>query len=49
MLKSQKVEAEQLAKQAKALLGKATASDAERAANLDTALQMARRADSLHG
>jgi len=49
VLKSQKAEAEQLAKQAKALLGKATASDAERAANLDTALQMARRADSLHG
>ncbi len=49
VLKAQKAEADQLAKQAKALLAKPTASDPEKAANLDTALKMARRADSLHG
>jgi type II secretory pathway component GspD/PulD (secretin)/tetratricopeptide (TPR) repeat protein len=49
VLKSQKAEAEQLVKQAKALLHKTAASDAEKASNLDSALQMARRADSLHG
>jgi hypothetical protein len=47
--KAQKAEAEKLFKQAKALFTKSTASEAEKAANLDTALQMARRADSLHG
>ncbi|HEY3788195.1 MAG TPA: hypothetical protein VGL71_05030, partial [Urbifossiella sp.] len=49
VVKSQKAESEQLAKNAKALYMKPAASEAERAANLDTALQMARRADSLHG
>ncbi len=49
VLKAQKAEADQLAKQAKALFAKPTSSDAEKAANLDTALKMARRADSLHG
>lgn len=49
VLKSQKTEAEKLVKDAKALLHKTAANDAEKAANLDTALQMARRADSLHG
>src|SRR5439155_25458663 len=47
--KAQKAESEQLVKQAKVLLTKPAASPAEHAANLDTALQMARRADSLHG
>lgn len=49
VLKSQKAESVQLLKQAKALLAKPAATDAEKAANLDSALQMARRADSLHG
>ena len=47
--KGEKAQAEQLVKQAKALATKPTANDAERAYNLDTALQMARRADQLHG
>jgi type II secretory pathway component GspD/PulD (secretin) len=49
--KAHKVESEQLMKQAKALMAKAAAaaSDSEKAAHIDSALQMARRADSLHG
>ncbi len=47
--KAQKGQAEQLAKQAKALAAKPAANDAERAYNLDSALQMARKADQLHG
>ena len=56
--KAQKAEAEQLFKQARGMFNKAQAkgiatdasgSQAERAANLDTALQLARRADQLHG
>src|SRR6185312_10387210 len=49
VLKAQKHEAERLVKQAKALLAKHPANDREKAANLDAALQMARRADFLHG
>ena len=49
VLKAQKHEAERLVKQAKTLLAKHPANDREKAANLDAALQMARRADSLHG
>ena len=48
-LKAQKAEAEALVKQAKALAAKPTGSDPERAANLDSALRLARRADQLHG
>src|SRR4051812_31620588 len=40
--KADKTRAEQLTKQAKALFAKPTANDAERASNLETALQMAR-------
>ena len=50
VVKAQKAEADQLVKQAKALMAKtAPGSEAERAANLDQALQMAQRADQLHG
>ncbi|HXD86951.1 MAG TPA: hypothetical protein VN641_10680, partial [Urbifossiella sp.] len=49
VVKTQKHEAERLVKQAKTLLAKHPANDREKAANLDAALQMARRADSLHG
>jgi Flp pilus assembly secretin CpaC/tetratricopeptide (TPR) repeat protein len=47
--KANKAEAEKLMKEAKTLLGKPAANDAERAYNLDNALQMARKADQLHG
>ncbi len=47
--KAQKGQAEQLMTQAKATAMKPAANDAERAYNLDTALQMARKADQLHG
>jgi type II secretory pathway component GspD/PulD (secretin)/tetratricopeptide (TPR) repeat protein len=49
VLKSQKEQARQLVEQAKALFTKPAANDAERAANLDHALQLAQRADQLHG
>jgi tetratricopeptide (TPR) repeat protein len=50
VLKAQKSQADQLVKQAKALLAKPTpGGEPERAANLDQALQMAQRADQLHG
>ena len=47
--KGEKAQADQLVKQAKALSTKPAANDAEKAYNLDTAIQMARRADQLHG
>ncbi len=47
--KSDKAKSEQLVKQAKALAAKPAANDGERAYNLDTALQMARTAEKLHG
>ena len=47
--KADKAQCEKLVKQAKELAGKHAANDAERAYNLDTALQMARRADQMHG
>ena len=47
--KTQKGQAEQLVKQAKVLAAKPAANDAERAYNLDGALQMARQAEKLHG
>lgn len=47
--KADKAKSEQLVKEAKALAAKPAANDAERAYNLDTALQMARKADQLHG
>jgi tetratricopeptide (TPR) repeat protein len=49
VVKAQKAQAEQLVKQAKALFTKHAANDGERAANLDQAMQMAQRADQLHG
>ena len=48
-VKAQKTQAEQMVKQAKALAARATQTDAERAANLDHALQLAQQADRLHG
>lgn len=47
--KADKAKSEQLVKEAKALAAKPAANDGERAYNLDTALQMARKADQLHG
>lgn len=47
--KDKKVQAEKLYKVAKDLFTKKPAGDAERAYNLDTAYQMARKADYLHG
>ncbi|QJW94031.1 hypothetical protein [Frigoriglobus tundricola] len=47
--RANKAQSEQLVKQAKALAAKPGANDAERAYNLDTAIQMARKADQLHG
>lgn len=47
--KANKGQADQLMKQAKATAAKPAANDAERAYNLDLALQMARKADQLHG
>ncbi len=47
--KANKIQSEQLMKQAKVTAAKPAANDAERAYNLDTALQMARKADQLHG
>ncbi|MBN9120364.1 MAG: hypothetical protein J0I06_14600 [Planctomycetes bacterium] len=46
--KANKVQSEQLVKQARALASK-PGTEAERAYNLDSALQMARKADQLHG
>jgi type II secretory pathway component GspD/PulD (secretin) len=48
-LKKHKEQSEQLMKQAKGLATKPAANDAERAYNLDSAIQMARQADKLHG
>ena len=47
--KGEKGQLDQLYKQAKALVAKQAANDAERAYNLDSAYQMARKADQLHG
>ncbi|MBM3982795.1 MAG: hypothetical protein FJ304_21495 [Planctomycetes bacterium] len=47
--KADRAQSEALVKQAKALAAKPAQNEAERAYNLDTALQMARRADGLHG
>src|SRR5262249_41339524 len=47
--KAEKAEAEQLLKDAKALLHKSAANDGERAYNLDEALKKVRKADQLHG
>ncbi|HEY1187691.1 MAG TPA: hypothetical protein VGE74_08540, partial [Gemmata sp.] len=47
--KANKAQSEQLVKQAKATAAKPAANDAERAYNLDLALQMAKKADQLHG
>lgn len=47
--KAEKTQADTLVKQAKGLLTKPAANEAERMANLDQALQMARQADKLHG
>lgn len=50
VVKAQKSEANDLLKQAKSLMAKpAPGGEVERAANLDQALQMAQRADQLHG
>src|SRR5262249_54811566 len=49
VVKAQKTQADQLMKDAKGLMVKPTGNDAEKAANLDRALQMAQRADQLHG
>ena len=49
MHKAHKAQSEQLVKQAKALATKPYANDAEHAYNLDTAIQMARKAEQLHG
>jgi hypothetical protein len=49
VIKAQKNEAGQLVKQAKTLLARPAANEAEKAANLDQALQLAQRADQLHG
>ncbi|MBN9517138.1 hypothetical protein J0H58_01250 [bacterium] len=48
-VKAKDAEIENLTKQAKALTTRAASSDAEKARNLDQALQLARRADQLHG
>ena len=48
-LKADKNQADVLVKQAKGLFSKRAQSEAEKAANLDQALQMAQRADQLHG
>jgi len=47
--KAQKKEAEQLLRQAKALLAQPARSDREKAEQLDRALQLAQRAEQLHG
>lgn len=47
--KANKTQSEQLVKQAKATAAKPAANDAERAYNLDLAIQMAKKADQLHG
>jgi hypothetical protein len=50
VVEAQKTEANDLLKQAKSLMAKpAPGGEAERAANFDQALQMAQRADQLHG
>ena len=48
-VKAKTAEVENLTKQAKALATRPAASDAEKARNIDQALQLARRADQLHG
>lgn len=47
--KAQKKQAEQLLRQAKALMAQPARSDHEKAAQLDQALQLAQRAEQLHG
>ena len=47
--KAKKGQAEKLIKQAKGLMARSARTDAERAANLDSAIQMAQQADRLHG
>jgi tetratricopeptide (TPR) repeat protein len=47
--RAQRKEAEQLLRQAKALLAQPARSDREKAAQLDQALQLAQRAEQLHG
>ncbi|QEG25417.1 Bacterial type II and III secretion system protein [Gemmata obscuriglobus] len=47
--KANRAQSEQLVKQAKATAAKPAANDAERAYNLDLAIQMAKKADQLHG
>ena len=47
--KAQKNQASMMAREAKALLAKPAATDAERAANLDKAYQLAQNAERLHG
>lgn len=49
VVKAQKAQSEKMTDEAKKLLGQATKSETERAANLDRALQLAQRADQLHG
>ena len=49
VVKAQKTQSEQMTDEAKKLLDKPTKNEAERAANLDRALQLAQRADQLHG
>jgi Flp pilus assembly secretin CpaC/tetratricopeptide (TPR) repeat protein len=49
VLKVHKTQAEQLVKQARTLLARTAANDAERASNLDEALRLAERASQLHG
>ncbi|MFO0825486.1 MAG: hypothetical protein U0792_20595 [Gemmataceae bacterium] len=47
--KAQKAQSEQMTGEAKKLLAQPTKNDTERAANLDRAMQLAQRADQLHG
>ncbi len=49
MHRAHKAQADQLVKQARAMAAKHAANDGERAYNLDSALQMARKAEQLHG
>ncbi|MBA4190204.1 MAG: hypothetical protein C0467_19640 [Planctomycetaceae bacterium] len=49
VVKSQKTQAEQMAAEAKKLFTQPAKSETERTANLDRALQLAQRADQLHG
>jgi type II secretory pathway component GspD/PulD (secretin)/tetratricopeptide (TPR) repeat protein len=49
VVKAQKAQSETMADEAKKLLAQPTKTETERAANLDRALQLAQRADQLHG